>query len=64
VNSYGILHDEITDVSLMQHLVTFVKYENMDSGDATTEFLPIVKVQCIEFIAVKLRCSTMTREEF
>ena len=37
--AFGLLTDEVTDVAVMQHLVTFVKYVNVETSEATTDFL-------------------------
>ena len=36
---YALLTDEVTDVSNMQQLLTFVKYHNIDTGKPETKFL-------------------------
>ena len=38
---YGILTDEVTDISLMQQLVTFIQYDDSQSCTTTTSFLTI-----------------------
>ena len=38
---YGILTDEVTDISLMQQLVTFIQYYDSQSCTTTTSFLAI-----------------------
>ena len=38
---YGILTDEVTDISLTQQLVTFIQYYDSQSCTTTTSFLAI-----------------------
>ena len=37
--AFGLLTDEVTDVAVMQHLVTFVKYLNVETSEATRLFI-------------------------
>ena len=37
--AFGLLTDEVTDVAVMQHLVTFVKYVNVETSEATRLFI-------------------------
>ena len=36
---YALLTDEVTDISNMQQLLTFVKYHDIDTGERETKFL-------------------------
>ena len=40
-NCFGLLSDEVCDISNKEQLVTFVKYLNVDSGKASTDFLTV-----------------------
>ena len=42
---FGILADEATDVAVLQQLIIFLKYVNLDTGMAKTEFLA---TKCID----------------
>ena len=35
---YALLTDEVTDISNMQQLLTFVKYHNIDTGEPEAKF--------------------------
>lgn len=41
---FGILTDEVTDISNMSQLVTFVKYFDARSGEASTKFVGITDI--------------------
>ena len=40
-NCFGLLSDEVCDISNKEQLVTFVKYLNVDSGKASIDFLTV-----------------------
>ena len=40
-NCFGLLSDEVCDISNKEQLVTFVKYLNVDIGKASTDFLAV-----------------------
>ena len=41
---FGILTDEVTDISNIQDLVTFIKYRNHEKGEVHTPFIDLLNL--------------------